>query len=73
MKILSSLRVMLDWVVSRFDACFSWITQRLDFLFGEITSVVDSLIRVGIRAVILLILLQIFNLDLVAALKEFLS
>ena len=47
--------------------------QRLDFLFGEITSVVDSLIRVGIRAVILLILLQIFNLDLVAALKEFLS
>ena len=64
---------MLDWAVSRFDAVFSWITQRLDILFGEVTAVVDSLVRVGTRVVVFLLLLQILNLDLVTALKEFLA
>ena len=72
MKILSSLRAILGWAVARFDACFVWTTQRLDVLFGEVTAVLDSLVRVGTRVVVFLLLLQIFDLDLIGALKEFL-
>jgi hypothetical protein len=73
MKILSSLRSVLNWAVAKFDACFAWTTQRLDILFGEVTAVIDSLIRVGTRVVVFLLLLQILNLDLIGALKEFLA
>jgi len=64
---------MLDWSVARFDATFSWVAQRLDTLFGEITTVVDSLIRVGTRVVVFLLFLQILDLDLVSAVKNFLE
>ena len=73
MKILSSLRAMLDWVVARSDATFSWVAQRLDTLFGEVTTVVDSLIRVGTRVVVFILFLQILDLDLVSAVKNFLE
>ena len=72
MKILSSLRAILDWAVARFDATFSWVVQRLDILAGEVTTVLDSLIRVGTRVVIFLLLLQILGADLPTALKEWL-
>ena len=73
MKILSSLRAMLDWVVARSDATFSWVAQRLDTLFGEVTTVVDSLIRVGTRVVVFILFLPILDLDLVSAVKIFLE
>jgi len=73
MKLLSSLRAMLDWSVAKFDAAFSWVSQRLDTLFGELTTVLDSLVRVGIRVVVFLLLLQVLDLDLVSAVKNFLE